>query len=78
MAAHDFANAAPDAVAYNSAAEGLFDAETEAAHRRGVGAKKNGKVGTRSALAGAIDGVELAEPQQPRLARKPEARATRA
>jgi hypothetical protein len=44
-----------------------------------IGAKKNGEVGTGAAFAGAVDGVELAAPHQPRLARKIQAPgATRA
>jgi len=70
MTAYDFSHAPPDAVAYHRAAQRLFNTETEAAHGHLVGAKKNCEVGTRSALPSAIDGIELAAPHQPRLARK--------
>jgi hypothetical protein len=35
-----------------------------------VRAKKNGEVGIRAALPGAVYGVKLSAPHQPRLARK--------
>ena len=70
MAANDLANAPPDAVAHHRAAQRLFDAEAEAAHRQLIGAKKNCEVGTGSAFPGAVHGIEIAAPHQPRLARK--------
>ena len=70
MAAHDLSHAPPDAVADHRPAQRLFNAETEAAHGHLVGAKKNCEVGTRSALPGAVHGIEFAAPHQPRLARK--------
>ena len=79
MAAHNLSNAPPDAIAYHRAAQCLLYAETEAAHRQLVGAKKNCEVGTRAALPGAVHGIEFAAPHQPRLARKVQAPgATRA
>jgi hypothetical protein len=70
MAAYDLANAPPDAVAHHRAAQRFFDAEAEAARRQLIGAKKNCEVGTGSALSGAVHGIEIAAPHQPRLARK--------
>ncbi len=70
MAPHDLSHAPPDAVAYYRAAQCLFNAETEAAHRQLVGAKKNCEVGTGPAFPGAVHGIEFAAPHQPRLARK--------
>ena len=76
MAPHDLSHAPPDAVAYHRAAQRLFNAETEAAHRQLVGAKKNCEVGTGPAFPGAIHGVEFAAPHQPRLAWKLQAPGT--
>ncbi len=70
MAAHDLSYTPPDAVAYDRAAQRLFNAEPEAAHRRLVGAEKNCEVGTGPAFPGAVHGIEFAAPHQPRLARK--------
>jgi len=78
MAANNFAYPPANAIAHHRAAESLFDAEPKAARGCGVGAKKNGEVGTRAPLAGAVDGVKFATPQQPRLARIVLARVTRA
>jgi hypothetical protein len=71
VAAHDLAQAPPDTIAHYRAAQGLLDAESETALRQFVGAKKNCKVGTRTALSGAVDGIKFSAPHQPRLARKP-------
>ncbi len=70
MAAHDFPHAPPDAIAHHRAAQCLLDAESEAAVRQLVRAKKNGEVGIRAALPGPVYGVKLSAPHQPRLARK--------
>jgi hypothetical protein len=70
MAAHDLADAPPDAIAHYRASERFLDAEAETAPRQLVGAKKNGKVGTRAALSGAVHGIEFAAPHQPRVARE--------
>jgi len=78
MAANNFAYPPPDAIAQYRAAESFFDAETKTADRLGVGAKKNGEVGTRPAFAGAVHGVKFATPQQARLARIVLARVIRA
>jgi len=79
MAAHDLSHSPPHAIAHHRPAQRLFDAETEAAHRQLVGAKKNCEVGTGTALPGAVHGIEIAAPHQPRLARKVHApSATRA
>ncbi len=77
MATHDLSHAPPDAIAHHRLAQRLFDAEAEAAHRQLVGAKKNCEVGTGSALPGAVHGIELTAPHQPRLARKLQAPGTR-
>src|ERR1700732_2779083 len=70
MAAHDFPPAPPDAIAHHRATQCLLDAESKAAVRQLVRAKKNGEVGIRAAFPGAVHGVEVSAPQQPRLARK--------
>jgi len=70
MAAHDLSNSSPDAIAHHRPAERLFNAETETAYRQLIGAKENCEVGTGSALPGAVHGIELAAPHEPRLARK--------
>jgi len=44
MAAHNFPHAPPDAIAHYRAAECLLDAESKAAVRQLVRAKKNGEV----------------------------------
>jgi len=76
MAPHDLAHAPPDAVAYHRAAQRLFNAETEAAHRQLVGAEKNCEVRTGPAFPGAVHGIEFTAPHQPRLARKLQAPGT--
>jgi hypothetical protein len=76
MAAHDFPHAPPDAIAHHRATQCLLDAESKAGVRQLVRAKKNGEVGIRAAFPGAVYGVEVSAPQQPRLARK--IQATRA
>jgi hypothetical protein len=79
MAAHDLADAPPDAIAHYRAAERFLNAEAETAPRQLVGAKKNGKVGTRAALPGAVHGIEFSSPRQLRVAREFQApRLTRA
>lgn len=70
MTSHYLPHAPPDAIAHHRTAQSLLDAEAEAAQGQFVSAKKNGVVGTRAALAGAIHSVELSAPHQPRLARK--------
>ena len=70
MAAHDLADAPPDAIAHYRAAERFLDAEAETALRQLIGAKKNGKVGTRAALSAAVNGIEFSAPHQPRVARE--------
>jgi len=70
MAAHDLSDSSPDAIAHHRPAQRLFDAEAEAAHRQLIGAKENCEVGAGSALSGAVYGIELAAPHEPRLARK--------
>ena len=70
MAAHDFAHAPPDAIAHYRSAKRLLYAESESALRQLIRAKKNREVGIRAAFPGAVYGVEVSAPQQPRLARK--------
>jgi hypothetical protein len=70
MAAHDLSHSPPHAIAHHRPAQRLFDAETEAAHRQLIGAKKNCEVGTGSALPGAVHGIEISAPHKARLARK--------
>jgi hypothetical protein len=70
MTAHDFPHTPPDAVAHHRAAKCLLDAESKPAVRQFIRAKKNGEVGIRAALPGAVHGVKLSSPHQPRLARK--------
>ena len=71
VAAYDLAQPSPNAVAYHRASQCLFDAETEAASRQLVASNKGGEVGTRQALAGAVNRVEIAASHQARFARKP-------
>jgi hypothetical protein len=70
MAADDFTHTAPHAIAHHRAAQPFLDAETEAAQRPLVGAKKRGKVRIRAALPGVVDGVEFALAQQSRFSWK--------
>ena len=70
MAADDLAQAPPHAVAHHRAAQSLLDAEPEAADRLSTGANENSEVGTRAALAGAVDKIKLAFPHQLGFARK--------
>jgi hypothetical protein len=70
MATHDFSDSPPDAIAHHRPAQGLFDAEAEAAHRQLVDAKESCEMGTGSALPGAVHGIKLSSPHQPCLARK--------
>src|ERR1700719_350566 len=67
MPAHDLSHAPPDAIAHHRAAQRLLDAETEAAARKLIRAKKKGEVGTRAAFPGAVHGIELSAPHQPRF-----------
>jgi hypothetical protein len=69
-AAHDFPHAPPDAIAHNRPAQRLLDAESKPAVRQLIRAKKNGEVGIRAALPGAVYGVKVSAPHQPRLTRK--------
>jgi hypothetical protein len=79
MAAHDLANPPPNTIAHHRAAERFLDAEAEAGLRQSIGAKENSEVGTRAALSGAVHGVKISAPHQPRVARKNQApRFTRA
>jgi hypothetical protein len=70
VAADNFPQAPPHAVAHHRAAQSLFDAETEAADRLSTGANENSEVGTRAALAGAVHQVKLALSHQLGFARK--------
>jgi hypothetical protein len=70
MAAHDFANAPPDAIAHDRPAQRLLYAESESALRQLVRAKKNREVGIRAAFPGAVHSVKLSAPHQPRFTRK--------
>jgi len=69
MTANDFAQAPSHAVTHHRAAECLFDAEAEATQRQFIGTKKDGEVGTRAALPGAVHGGKLARTHQPNVAR---------
>jgi hypothetical protein len=70
VAAHHFAQAPPDTITHYRAAQGLLDAEAESALRQLIGAEKNGEVGTRAALSGAVDSIKVSAPHQPRFTRK--------
>ena len=70
MAADDFPQTPPHAVAHHRAAQGLLDAEPEAAERLSTGANENSEVGTRAAFAGAVHQIKLAFPHQLGFARK--------
>jgi hypothetical protein len=69
VAAHQFAQAPPDTIAYYRAAQSRLDAEAEAALRQFIGAEENGEVGTRTALSGAVHCIKLSAPHQPRFTR---------
>lgn len=73
MAAHDFSQSAPYAVACHRPAERFLYAESKATHRQLVGAKEYCEVRTGAALSGAINGVKFASPHEPRLTRKVQA-----
>ena len=70
MTANDLAQAPSHAVTHHCTAECLFDAEAEATERQFIGTKKDGEVGTRAALPGAVYGVKLTAAHQPNVARK--------
>jgi hypothetical protein len=70
MAAHDLAKPSPNTIAHHRATERFLDAEAEAAQGHLIGAKENSEVGTRAALSGAVHGVKVSPPHEPRLARK--------
>ena len=70
MAAHDFPRAPTYAIAHHRAAQRFLDAESESALRQLVRAKKNREVGVRAAFPGAVHGVKLYAPNQPRFTRK--------
>jgi len=76
MATNDLSNSPPHAIAHHRATQRFLNAEAKAARRQLVGAKKNCEVGTGSALPGAVHGIEIAAPHQPRLARKFQAPGT--
>jgi hypothetical protein len=59
MEADHFADAPAHTVAYYRAAEGALDAEAEAALRQIVRFRENGKKGIGTALAMAVNGVEI-------------------
>src|SRR5260370_549307 len=71
VAAHHLAQAPPDTIAHYCAAKSLLDAEAKTALRQFVGAEENCEVGTRTALSGPVDSINLSRPPQPRFARKP-------
>ena len=56
---NDFAQTAPDSIAHNRTTESLLDAETKPALREIVRLYESSEVGTRTAFAGAVDGVKL-------------------
>jgi hypothetical protein len=56
---HDLSRAPPDAIAHDRAANRSLDAEPKSAFRQVVRFQENNKVGTRSALPGAVDGIEI-------------------
>jgi len=78
MAAGDFSNTPPDAIAHHRAAQAFLDAEPKTALRQLIRAKENSEVGTRAPLPGAIHSIEFTAPHQPRVAREFQARFTRA
>jgi hypothetical protein len=59
---NDLAQTAPDSIAHNRTSESLFDAEAKPALREIVRLYESSEVGTRTALAGAVDGIELGLP----------------
>jgi len=67
---NNLAQTAPDSIAHNRTAESLFYAEAKPALREIVHLCKSSEVGTRTALAGAVDGVKLRLLHKPDFARK--------
>ena len=70
MAADNFPQAPPHAVAHHRSAQGFLDAEPEAADRLTTGANEYSEVGTRAAFAGAVHQIKFAFPHQLGFARK--------
>jgi hypothetical protein len=70
MTTDRFAQAAANTISHYRAAERFFDAESEAAERQLIGAKKNHEVSTGTPASGAINGVEISAAHQSRSARK--------
>ena len=59
MQPDDLAHTAADSIAHNRTTESLLDAETKPALREIVRLYESSEVGTRTAFAGAVDGVKL-------------------
>ncbi len=80
MAPHNLPDPAANAVPHDGAAQGLADADAEAALRPGrrglirgspgIGSEKDGKLRARAALARAVNGFEVGAPQQARAVGK--------
>jgi len=66
----NFADTPPHAIADDGPAQRFLYAESKSALRQIVGAKKNGEVGIRSALTGAVDGIKVSTPHDARVTRK--------
>lgn len=72
--AKDFADPPADAVARDGPAEGLLYADAEAARPEAVGARKHREIRAAPPRSRAIDGLEVAPAEQPRLAGEAESR----
>ena len=70
MTTNGLPQTAPNTISHNCTAESLFYAETEAAVRQLIGAKKNNEVRTGTTPAGAIDGVEIPAADEANVARE--------
>ncbi len=72
MQPDDLADTPPHAVPRHRAAQRFLDAESITAVRQLVRAIEKGEERIGAAPGGAVNGVKIAFPQQPRLARKAE------
>jgi len=72
IAPQDFADAAPNAIAYHRAPQRLLHADAEAAARETVRAIENCKLRTGAPLATAMHGLKIRAAQQARVPGKPQ------
>ena len=70
MKSQDFADAPPDPVAHNRAAQCFFYADAETAASRFVWAEENYELRARTPAAATVHGLEFAAAHEPRVTRK--------